>query len=177
MPRIADALVSLPDLSDGRHVANIAEIDVAMPLDAFDAWFQHVALEDILPGYGSIPRIVRSDLVKGVWSDPGARRRVHMADGTSVLEEVLAQNRPNHFSYMVWGFPGLVGGLAAYANGEFFTTPAGPVATHVRWRYRFRPRNALATPALKAIIATQFRPFMAVCIDTIKSVAEKTAGS
>lgn len=173
MTMMDDAAAIRPNLTDAHHVANIAETEIAVPLPAFDAWFQHVALEDILPGYGTIPRIVRSDLITGVWSDPGARRRVHMADGTSVLEEVLAQDRPHHFSYMVWDFPGVIGTLASYANGEFFTTAAGEDATAMRWRYRFRPRGRLATPVLKAIVATQFRPFMQVCIDTIKSVAEQ----
>jgi len=170
---IADAQAARPALRQGRHIAAEASITVARPLDRFDRWFQHVALEDILLGHGSIPAITHTAMIAGTWSEPGARRRVFMADGSSVLEEVIAQDRPHYFAYMVWGFGGLIGRLAAYGRGEFFTQARGDGATEIRWVYSFAPRSALAALPLALIVRAAFRPFMRASIDTIRRVAEE----
>lgn len=169
----ADAAAERPALHNGHHVVSEVTDRVAMPIDRFDAWFQSVELEEILPGYGSIPRIVRSELVKGTWSDPGARRRVFMEDGSSVLEEVLEERRPHYFSYMVWGFASPIGLLARYGRGEFFMSEAGQDATDVRWVYSFAPKTVLAIPPLQLIVKTAFRPFMEHCMEAIRQVAEQ----
>lgn len=172
---VDDARTHRPPLRKGRHVVSEVSTRVSLAIGHFDSWFKTVELEEILPGHGSIPRIVRSQLVKGKWSDPGARRRVFMADGSSVLEEVLEQDRPSYFAYMVWQFKGPIGLLAHYGRGEFLVTAVGDHATDVRWVYSFAPRTFLAVPGLYVVVQKAFRPFMEVCIETIRRVAEEDA--
>lgn len=168
-----DARTHRPSLRKSRHVVSEVSTRVALAIDQFDSWFKTVELEKILPGHGSIPRVVSSQLVNGTWSNPGARRRVFMADGSSVLEEVLEQDRPSYFAYMVWQFKGPIGLLAHYGRGEFLVTAAGDHATDVRWVYSFAPRTFLAVPGLYVVVQKAFRPFMEVCIETIRRVAEE----
>ena len=161
-----------PEVDDGPHVVCEVEATVRRSLADFDRWFSDVKLETILEGRGAIPRVVGSELVSGVWGDPGARRRVRMADGTQVLEEILLNARPDHFAYVVWDFPGPVGACARYARGDFRMMATDGETTHVRWRYAFRPRNPLAALLLRPVVAWRFRPFMQAGIAAIRREAE-----
>jgi hypothetical protein len=173
----ADAAHPRPALRAGHHVCSDVFIEIAVPIETLEPWFRAVPLEQILPGHGSIPATTGSRPAIGVWNDPGARRRVLMADGSSVLEEVLARDVPDYFTYLVWGFKPPLGLLVRYGRGEFFFTAQGPNTTRLGWAYHFAPRTILAVPLLALIVRRVFKPFMQACIGTIRDVAERDAAA
>ncbi len=67
-----------------------------------EAAFDFVAAEDVLPkvltGYGLLPAVVATSGNTGSWSEPGSRRIVHLADGSTAREEVTRYDRPGHFA-------------------------------------------------------------------------------
>ena len=57
-----------------------------------EAVFAFITAEDVLPkvltGYGPLPAVVRTSGHTGNWDIPGSARVVHLADGTSVREQL-----------------------------------------------------------------------------------------
>ena len=162
-----------PALWSGRHFTSKVSARVQIPIASFEAWFRAVPLEKILPAHGIVAATVGSRAITGTWNDPGARRRVLQADGSSAIEEVLTRDPSGSFTYMVWGFRQPMGLLVRYGRGAFTFAPAGPNATDITWEYHFAPSSPLAVPLLALMIRAAFRPFMQASIAAIRDVAER----
>lgn len=131
--------------------------------------FRFIAAEDVLPqvltGYGPLPAVVGTSENTGPWDHPGSARRIHLADGTTVREQVTHHDGPRFFAYRVWDFGHpIVRGLASEARGEW-TFAAVPGGTRVTWTYTFTARNSLAAVPLSAIAQWLWRGYMDVCLD------------
>lgn len=101
----------------------------------------------------------------GRWDQPGAARVIHLADGSTVREQVTQHQAPHYFSYKVWDFGNpVIRALAQDAEGEW-TFTATENGTQVRWTYRFRARNRLVALPLAGIVHILWRGYMDVCLD------------
>ena len=134
-----------------------------------DAVFRFIAAEDVLPkvltGYGPLPAVVRTSENTGPWDRPGSARLIHLADGSSVREQVTDLDRPRFFAYRVWDFGNpIVRRLADEARGEW-TFAAVPGGTQVTWTYTFRAKNRWAAVPLSGIAQLLWRGYMDVCLD------------
>jgi len=133
-----------------------------------DKTFAAIVREDILPevltGYGPLPAVVGTSDRTGPWNHPGSARLVHLADGTTVREQVTHYDRPGHFAYRIWEFGNpIVGRLASGGRGEWRFRPLS-AGTEVLWTYTFTARSAAAAIPLSAIVGIFFRGYMNVCL-------------
>ena len=139
--------------------------------DLFD-WFIPVDLADILLGYGPLPRVIETTDQTGRWDRPGASRTVHLADGTTALEEVTDCKRPAYFAYRVRNFTNLLRPLVREARGQWWFEEDGR-ASKVRWSYTFYARSHLAGLVLFPIVKLLWRGYMRVGIRATKTLGEK----
>lgn len=147
-----------------------------------EAVFRFIAAEDVLPkvltGYWPLPAVVGTSQHTGRWDLPGSARLIHLADGSTVREEVTHHNGPRFFAYRVWEFGNpIVRRLADEARGEW-TFVAVPEGTQVTWTYTFSAKNAWAALPLSAIAQLLWRGYMDVCLDnTVRLMTAQAAGT
>ena len=72
------------------------------------AFFEFIAAEDVLPkvltGYGPLTAVVKTSENTGPWTVAGSARLIHLADGSTVREQVRHFKRSKRFAYWVWEF-------------------------------------------------------------------------
>lgn len=134
-----------------------------------DAVFAFIAAEDVLPkvltGYGPLPAVVSTSGNTGPWDTPGSARVIHLADGSTVREQVTHFDKPGYFAYRVWEFGNpIIRSLATEARGEW-TFAAAPGGTQVNWTYTFTAKNGLTALPLSAIAQVLWRGYMDVCLE------------
>ena len=72
---------------------------------------------------------------------PGARRLVCLSDGSTLTEQLLANEIFSDravFRYIVWNYSTAAARPIRYAVGEFIRTSASDGGTDVRWTYAFK---------------------------------------
>jgi Polyketide cyclase / dehydrase and lipid transport len=131
--------------------------------------FAFITAQDVLPkvltGYGPLPAVVRTSEISGPWDLPGSTRIVHLADGTTVREQITHFSSPTAFAYRVFEFGNpIVGALATGARGEW-TFAEAPGGTKVRWTYTFLAKNGLSAIPLSGITQILWRGYMDVCLE------------
>lgn len=134
--------------------------------------FAVIAVEDILPkvltGYGPLPGVVSTSEHTGPWNRPGSARVIHLADGSTVREQITHYDSPRHFAYRVWAFGHpILRRMASGARGEWIFQPdtAGTSAgTHVTWTYTFISSSRVLAPALYLFVRLFWRGYMDVCL-------------
>lgn len=131
--------------------------------------FAFITAQDVLPkvltGYGPLPAVVRTSEVSGPWDVPGSARIVHLADGTTVREQVTQFTSPTGFAYRIFEFGNpIVAALATSARGEW-TFSEAPGGTKVIWTYTFSAKNGLTAIPLSGITQILWRGYMDVCLD------------
>lgn len=134
-----------------------------------DAVFEFITAEDVLPklltGYGPLPAVVGTSGHAGPWDRPGSERTIHLADGTTVREQVSRHASPGFFAYRVWSFGNpIIRTLAEEARGEW-TFTAAPEGTEVSWTYAFSAKSGWTAVPLRAIVQILWRGYMDVCLD------------
>lgn len=134
-----------------------------------EAVLAFITAEDVLPkvltGYGPLPAVVRTSGHTGNWDIPGSARVVHLADGTSVREQLTHYVSPPQFAYRVWDFGNpIIKALATQARGEW-TFAAASGGTEVIWTYKFTAKNAVTAIPLSGITQVLWRGYMDVCLD------------
>jgi hypothetical protein len=116
---------------------------IPLPPEEVYARLSGASLESLLPGTDRIPAVVGTEPLNDIaFPHPGARRRVMLANNSSVIEEVI-ENTPNaYFSYKVWGYTLKTARPIQYGKGEFWYLPAdNGRTTTLRWRYSFKLRS------------------------------------
>lgn len=151
--------MSTPDISITRH---------AVIPGSPQAVFAFIAAEDVLPkvltGYGPLPAVLRTSGHTGPWDQPGSARVIHLADGSTVREQVTHFDSPRFFAYRVWDFGNpIIRRLARSARGEWVFKPDA-AGTRVDWTYTFTARHALAAPVMRVIVSLLWRGYMDVCL-------------
>jgi hypothetical protein len=143
-----------------------------------EAVFAFISAEDVLPkvltGYGPLPAVVKTSENTGPWTVAGSARLIHLADGSTVREQVTQYEPSNRFAYRVWNFGNpVVRGLAKDARGEWTFSPA-PGGTLVIWTYTFTAKNAATALPLSGITQILWRGYMDVCLENSKRAMAKT---
>jgi lipoprotein-anchoring transpeptidase ErfK/SrfK len=136
--------------------------------------FDFVVAEDVLPkvltGYGPLPAVIRTSEKSGPWTAPGSTRRVHLADDSTVREQITHFESSKYFAYRVFDFGHpLLRTLANEGKGEWTFLPVSE-GTEVTWTYTFTAKNAFAAIPLSAIANVLWRGYMNVCIDNIEKL-------
>lgn len=149
-----------------------AEIEVARPAErVFDFAVACETFTRVLLPLGPLPGVQRAEMLDGAEPKAGARRRILLSDGTSVLEELLAFERPLRHCYR-WVEPprGALALLVRGADGDwrFSTTARG---TRIAWSYRFELSSALAAP-LALPIVWLFRSWMKRGLERVREALE-----
>ena len=125
-----------------------AEIEVARPCEvSFDFAAANESFARVLLPMGPLPGITGAEWMDGsVEAKPGARRLIHLSDGTSIGEEVLAYDRPARHRYRWLNPPAApLSWLVRSGEGDWSFTPIGR-GTRIVWSYRFGLTSALAAP-------------------------------
>lgn len=157
-----------------RSVSTTVSAAMKVPKSDLFSWFIPVELSDILLGYGPLPRVVATTDQTGPWDRPGSKRTVHLADGTTALEEVTDCEYPAYFAYRVSNFTNMLRFLVRDARGQWWFTK-GSNATRVAWTYTFNARSPLAGLLLFPIVKLLWRGYMRVAINATKTLAETQA--
>jgi hypothetical protein len=136
--------------------------------------FQFISAEDVLPnvltGYGPLPAVVGTSGNTGPWDTPGSARVVHLADGSTVREQLTHYMPPQRFAYRVWEFGNpIIATLANEARGEW-SFKDHPEGTYVEWTYTFTAKNAAASVLLTGITQILWRGYMEVCLENTKKI-------
>jgi len=144
-----------------------AGVEVERPVaEVFDFAVAPESFARFVKPLGPIPGIVRIEMLDGAVPAPGARRRVTMSDGSEVLEEILALERPARHAYRWLGRPAApLHLLVRGAEGEWRFAPTAH-GTHVAWTYAFELTTPLAWP-LAAAVAQLFRLWMQRALDRL----------
>ncbi len=136
--------------------------------------FQFITAENVLPkvltGYGPLPAVVRTSGNTGPWDTPGSARLVHLADGSTVREQLTDYAPPRRFAYRVWDFGNpIISTLATGARGDW-SFADHPDGTYVEWTYTFSAKNAAASVLLSGITHILWRGYMDVCLENTKKI-------
>lgn len=169
-----------PPLRTKGLVSHTERIRIGMTLEAFWPWFVRAPLERVLPGGGGLPTVTgTTHQTRTPWGEAGARRRVHLSDGSSVIEGVLEATPPTRLRYQVWGFGGPARLLLDHAQGRFDFVPddADGVGTQVAWTYAFAPRSPLLRPVVALFAHRRFAVFMRSGLAAMRAAAEEGSGT
>jgi len=142
-----------------------------------EAVFKFISAEDVLPkvltGYGPLPAVVKTSENTGPWTISGSARLIHLADGSTVREQVTHFEPSKRFAYRVWEFGNpLVRTLATGARGEWTFSPA-PGGTLVTWTYTFTAKNSVTALPLSGITQILWRGYMDVCLENSTRLMSK----
>ena len=119
-----------------------------------------IDLRKVFPGYGPLPAILGVKDQVGGWDAAGQTRSPQLSDGSFAHEQIVDYRKPEYFSYTVGGFSGAFRFITSSAFGEWWFEPAAPGKTHIRWRYTYHSRHALAVPLLWLIVHLFWRGYM-----------------
>jgi Polyketide cyclase / dehydrase and lipid transport len=140
--------------------------------------FNFIAAEDVLPkvltGYGPLPAVIRTSGNTGPWTIVGSARLVHLADESTVREQLTHYVPSSHFAYRVWDFGNpIIRALADEARGEW-TFSRVPEGTLVTWTYTFTAKNSVTVLPLSGITKVLWRGYMNVCLENTIRLLGKT---
>lgn len=158
----------------GNYVTHQEKVLVDVPVDVYDHYATTADLGDILKGSSNLPRVSKTEMIKGTWDEPGARRRVVLSDGHYAAEEVLERDKPELFRYMVWDYTNFAKLATNYAVGEFAVKNVDSKA-EVTWTYSFHKRSPITAGFLEGFVRDTWAPYMHDTLRAIKEGAEKSA--
>ncbi|MBV8586681.1 MAG: SRPBCC family protein [Verrucomicrobia bacterium] len=163
-----------PPVDHHGFVSHTEVITVQVPMQFFRQWRQTSSghLGNTLRGTSKIAGVAYTEMIRGTWPQPGARRRVVRKDGNESLEEVLENSWPTRFRYEVWGFTDQERILTNYLVGEFQYRGV-PEGTEVKWTYSFHRRYLLTTPILSIEVHNRVPEFMRTALQSMKEEAEE----
>lgn len=119
-------------------------------------------------GRGPIPAVLKVEWHAGSRPEAGARRDIHNADGSVLLEQVLELTPPLRHRYrLLGGFKPPFSWMVAHADGCWQFTAQGS-GTHIRWDYAFTLRSPLAWPVVLPIVKVFFRGAMQDCLHAMR---------
>lgn len=164
-----------PDPAEGGYIGHTESILIDAPLDQFRDWANRAELEDLGLESQNLPRVVRTEMIRGSW-DPdqnrvGARRRVVLEDGHFTAEEILV-DESDRFRYIVWGYTNYAGLMIDHAIGEFQYDEDGG-KTALTWTYSFQPRSALARPVLSRFVSGTWADLMRNTLEAMRAGGER----
>lgn len=149
------------------------EVVIDAPLAETYAWWRTMSLNELAVETDDIPRVERTELLKGDrWQGVGTRRRVHLSDGSTALEEIIGDQGPDQFKYQVFAYTSSAARFVEYGVGEFRLSAVGEGQTKVSWTYQFRPRTLLGQWFLGGWVKRKWSPWMVGYLANMKAGAE-----
>lgn len=148
-----------PSLSPtGSYLSNVETATYKGTISQVRRFMDANPVTDFVTATGAIPRIEGFEVLSGTWPEPGAVRRVDLADGHSVHERVLT-NTPDSFTYQIWNVTAPAGRAIDHIKGAFQFDQQGDEVV-VTWSYNIKPRIFIARPAINRYLRDDFGPFM-----------------
>lgn len=146
------------------HIWVEAEMTYDVPPEEFWRAFRNLSLDGLIEPTDEVPPIERVDMLAGEWLHPNARRRLVLADGNELVEQLItfqasSFDAPTSFSYVLWNFTSRARHAVEYATGRWQVTPI-PGGTHAIWRYGLAPRSGLTRGPARNYAENTFLPLM-----------------
>ena len=152
------------------HVRTSAEVVIpgVPPERVFARATDPAAAAEFFTGKGLVPGIRRIVPHDAGPTRVGTRRRVELADGSTIEEEVLEFDVPRRHRYRVSGYHGLLAALVREAEGDWeFSAAEG--GTRIVWRYAYHGRGAWAALPLAVIVKGPFRSALGAALQKLRS--------
>jgi uncharacterized protein YndB with AHSA1/START domain len=143
------------------EIDTLAVQEFAAPIETvFDRAVDHRQFSRFMKKTGPIPGIADAEIEGGKPPAVGAHRRVKMTDGSVMMEEILALDRPSRHQYRWLNRPAFPFSLLVRgAEATWTFVPAGN-GSRIEWRYRFELTSPLVYPLAAPVVAI-FRRWMA----------------
>ena len=155
----ADTTLAPPDLADETaYLTNTVTVTLPGDLATVRAAMDTTPITDFLRPTDRIPAIDGFTVLEGTWGEPGAVRRVDLADGSTVMERVLT-NDADEFSYQIWAISTAEGRFIDHIYGRFDLTEVTGETT-IAWSYNVKPTVFFARPSIRGFLENDFAPFM-----------------
>ncbi|WP_299043077.1 SRPBCC family protein [uncultured Tateyamaria sp.] len=148
-----------PDLAaDGSYLTNTVTATLHGTVAGVRAHFEENPVTNFTVPTESIPAIEDITYLAGAWPEPGALRRVDLANGYSVHEQVVV-NTESRFVYQIWNITAPAGRAINHIKGEFNFDQQGD-DVKITWDYNIKPRAFFVRPAINTFLKEDFAPFM-----------------
>ena len=124
-----------PEVATSGFITAYTEQEIAMTVPEVRQFIKERTIIE------NIANPVETEIIRGSWAEPGAGRRVTLADGHYVIERVI-ENREDFFKYQLFIFTNATGRGVEQIVGEqrFVATETG---TRFEWTYNILPKNFL----------------------------------
>lgn len=134
--------------------------------DVFDYSIDLDAVPEYFVGYGPVPAIRSLEMIDGAKPIVGEARRIKLADGNLLREEIVVLERPRRHAYRVTGYAAPFSKLVKAGHGDWtFETVDGGV--RVTWTYVYELTSALAWPLAWPLVKWPMRKAMQRGLDRI----------
>lgn len=152
------------------RIAERAQIHVPRPIEeVFDFSVACETFPRVLQPLGPIAGVAKAEMIDAPAPKTGARRRIHMTDGSAIEELLVAFERPTRHRYRWLNRPAPpFSWLVRGGEGDWTFTPSDG-GTSIVWVYSFDLTTPLAYP-LAAPIALLFRRWMTRGLVRIRAV-------
>lgn len=97
--------------------------------------------------YGPIPPIRAVSDQQAPWASAGQTRRIHLAGGGTMREELIAVEPPSEFRYRITDLTGPLKALASHVDGIWRVEPVG-TGVRITWRWTVHPASSVAALAM-----------------------------
>ncbi len=151
VPTSPPQLTTPPAVATSGFLTAYVEDTIPMDRATLRRFMEEQPIVDFLEPTESISNPVEFEVLEGTWPEPGATRRVRLADGHYVIERVL-ENDPGYFSYQIFVFTNATGRGVDQIVGEQRFVPVDG-GTRFEWTYKVRPKNVLARQVVRANMA------------------------
>jgi len=149
-----------PDPARAVLVPHMETVLIEAPLSAVLDHVARTSLKDTIQN-SSLPHVTGThDLTKAAFGQVGSRRLTCLSDGSTLVEQVLANDRDaarDHFQYVVWDYTSPDARPVDFAVGEFTRRAIGERRTETSWTYAFALKPGRFPGALGPIGRFAFR--------------------
>ena len=97
-------MLELPAIDERLHskTSKTLEQRIEVPFARFTAWHRTASLEKLLKGDDELPGVTGTKALNDIpFRDVGSRRLVCLTDGGSAVEQILLDQPPSTFAYVV----------------------------------------------------------------------------
>jgi uncharacterized protein YndB with AHSA1/START domain len=147
-----------------------AAIEIERPAEeVFDLAVDPQRLPAFLKKRGLIPGVEKAEMEGGVAPAAGTRRCVSMADGSTLVEEIVTLDRPSLHRYRWATRPPMPFALLIRGAEASWTLVPQAAGTRFEWRYRLELTTPLAYP-VAAPVSVHFKGWMAASLRNLRGL-------
>src|SRR5262249_349781 len=154
------------------RVGTTVTLSIAAPRKRFYTWLVpgvfYNQLETVLRDAAFLAGVAKTTDTTGPWDVPGSTRIVHLTDGTTVPETVMAATAPDYFAYGLTEFSSpMIRRLVKEARGQWWFTDDGS-GTNAKWTYIAESKSVLGILILFPVIKILWNRYMKAGIKLVK---------